>query len=412
MRRFLVTMVVLAAGGAAGYGLYTGDATGGTETVVVTRGDYADVVEIRGQIQPVKSTYVMAPQRAGDLQILTLAANGTAVKAGDVVAEFDALQLRRQIQEKQGDLRSAQAELGQGQAQSAITMEARQATVKKADFDVLRSRLALGEVGLISVIDAERAKLGLADAEQRRREAQAAVDSAAADAKADKDMRERKIQKIQQDLELAQGQVAALHVTAPIAGTVSIMNNGRANSPNGLPQEYRAGDRAFAGAQILELPDLSAVFLTARIDESDRGRLTLNQPAAIRADAIADRDYQATVSEISLLARTDFTLGWPPPKQFDLKLSLKDPDKRLRPGMSAAARITVGKIPDVLLVPSAAIFYEEGRTVVYRLARRGFEAKPVEVIRRGREQAAISGDIKDGDRIARTRPGEQAAAKK
>ena len=40
--------------------------------------------------------------------------------------------------------------------------------------------------------------------------------------------------------------------------------------------------------------------------------------------------------------------------------------------MSAAARITVGSLPDVLLVPASCIFYEDGKTVVFRLGRRGY----------------------------------------
>ena len=44
-------------------------------------------------------------------------------KTGDVVAEFDAVTLRRTIQEKQSELRSAKAELEQGDAQSKITVE-------------------------------------------------------------------------------------------------------------------------------------------------------------------------------------------------------------------------------------------------------------------------------------------------
>jgi multidrug efflux pump subunit AcrA (membrane-fusion protein) len=74
--------------------------------------------------------------------------------------------------------------------------------------------------------------------------------------------------------------------------------------------------------------------------------------------------------------------------------------------MSARARIAVGQLPNVLLVPAAAVFYEEGRTVVYRLSGREYQATPVDVIRRGREQAAISGTINEGDRVARKRPGE------
>ncbi|MEO7192602.1 MAG: efflux RND transporter periplasmic adaptor subunit [Vicinamibacterales bacterium] len=374
------------------------------DTVTITRGEYADIVEIRGQVQPVRSIYVTAPYNAGELQILKIAPNGTAVHSGDVVAEFDAVTLRRTIQEKQSELRSATAELQQGLAQSRITVEERQAAVKRGEFDVAKARLSIGEIGLVSEIEAGHARLALADAEQRLHEGEASATSARANAETDRRTRERRIEKLKQDLALAEQQVAALNVKAPTDGTVNILPNYRATSPTGIPQEYRAGDRAYPGAVVLELPDLSAVYLTARIDEPDRGRLVSQQPAVIRVDAIADRDYQATVSEISVLARTDFTSGWPPTKQFDLKLTLKDPDQRLRPGMSALARIAVGRLPDVLLAPAASVFYENGKTVVYRLNRGRFDGTPVEVLRRGREQVALSGAIAAGDRIARRRP--------
>lgn len=388
--------------------LWGGSADDG-DTVEVTWGDYADIIEIRGQVQPVKSTYVTAPFNAGELQILKLVRNGDTVKAGDIVAEFDAVNLRRTIQEKQGELRSAQAELDQGAAQASLTIEERNAAVSKAEFDVMRAKLSLGQIGLVSEIDAERARLMLADAEARLREAQAALASAEANARADREARERRIEKVQAELALAERQTAALNVTAPTDGTVNIMPNYRSVGPMGgsNAQEYRMGDRAFPGAIILELPDLSSVFLTARIDEVDRGRLAVGQLAVIRLDAIADRDYQATVNDISLLARVDLGGVWPPPKQFDLALAIADPDERLRPGMSAAARIRVGEVKDVLLVPAESVFYEDGRTVVYRRTRRSFTPVPVELIRRGREQAAISGDLSPGDRISRVRPGAE-----
>jgi len=363
-------------------------------------------------VQPVRSTYVTAPYNAGELQILKMAANGTAVKGGDVVAEFDAVTLRRTIQEKQSELRTARAELAQGGAQSKIAMEERQAAVEKGKFEVVKARLSLGEVGLVSEIVAARAKLALADAEQRLREAEASLVSARANATAERETRERRIVKVEAELELAQTRVTALHVKAPVDGTVSILPNYRASMTMGSSApEFRTGDRVWPGAMILELPDLSSVFLTARIDEADRGQLSANQPATIRVDAIADRDYQASVSEISVLARIDYS-SWPPPKQFDLEVAIKDPDARLRPGMSAAARITVGTIPDVLLIPSACIFYEDGKTVVFRLGRRSYSAVPIEIIRRARDQAAIKGAIEAGDRIARKRPGDPTAGAK
>jgi multidrug efflux pump subunit AcrA (membrane-fusion protein) len=401
-----VLVVAIVAGGRAWLG---GDTIPDSEVFVVDKGDYSDIVEIRGQVQPEKTTYVTAPYNAGELQILKLSPNGTQVRAGDVVAEFDAVTLRRTIQEKQSELRSANAELQQGDAQSKIAVEEKQAAVATARFDVVKAKLSLGEIGLVSEIDAARAKLALADAETRLREAEAALASAKATAETERHTRLRRIEKVQAELARAQAQVEALHVRAPVDGIVSIQPNYRSPSFGSMPPEYRAGDRAYPGAPILELPDLSSVFLTARIDEADRGRLEVGQTAVIRVDAVADRDYQAKVIDISLLARTDFMSGWPPPKQFDLTMAITDPDERLRPGMSAGARITVGRLPDVLLLPSSAIFFEAGRTVVFKAGRRGFEPVPIEILRRGRDQAAVSGSLAEGDRVARSRPGDLPA---
>jgi multidrug resistance efflux pump len=216
--------------------------------------------------------------------------------------------------------------------------------------------------------------------------------------------RDRKIEKIKADLARAEKAVASLVAVAPRDGTINILPNYRSATMMGVPAEYRPGDKTYAGAPILELPDLSSVFLVARLDEADRGLLRPGQTATIRADAIADRDYQATISDISLLARVDFSGGWPPAKQFDLQITFTTPDERLRPGMSAVARISVGQIPDVLMVPGKAIFTDGGRPVVYRFTGRQFVAVPVEIVRRGREQAAVKGAINAGDRIALVSP--------
>ena len=96
----------------------------------------------------------------------------------------------------------------------------------------------------------------------------------------------------------------------------------------------------------------------------------------------------------------DFSSGWPPAKNFDLTLSITDADARLRPGMSAVARIAVGTIPDMLLVPTGAVFPSEGRLIVYRRAGSRFDAVPVEIVRRGREQVAVKGPLAPGDHLA------------
>jgi multidrug efflux pump subunit AcrA (membrane-fusion protein) len=386
---------------------WAGEAEPQIETAEVVRGDFSDVLEVRGEVRPVRSTYVKAPPGAGELIIITLVRNGTRVKAGDVVAEFDAVTLKRTVLDKQSELRTAQGELDQAVAQNAIKLKEAEAAVVRAGYDVERARLALGDIELVSVVEAARNKLALADAEERLREAEVALASARSASEADRVARERRIEKVKADLDAAIKAARALKVVAPADGTVHILPNHRAASTlgaSGNAPEYRAGDRTYAGAGILELPDLSSVFLEARIDEADRGQLRSGQPASIRVDAVADRDYEALVSDISLLARVDFLGGWPPPKQFDLKLAFIDADDRLQTGMSAVARIEVGTLTDVLLVPANAVQRAGGTDVVHVVGRRGTIAVPVEVIRRGREQAAIVGEVQPGDRVALAAP--------
>jgi hypothetical protein len=169
-------------------------------------------------------------------------------------------------------------------------------------------------------------------------------------------------------------------------------------------QDFREGDRAWAGASILELPDLSSVHVASRLEESDRGRVEMGQDAAVHLDAVPDRDYHSKVSRISLLARVDFGGSWPPARDFDLELAMADADARLKPGMSATVRIVVGRLANVIVVPAEAVSLVNGRPTVYCQAGARFDPRPVIVMRRGREQFALVSGVQPGERVALRRP--------
>jgi multidrug efflux pump subunit AcrA (membrane-fusion protein) len=318
--------------------------------------------------------------------------------------EFDGSTLRRTQQEKLSELKQAEAEIDQARAQARIVEEQSRTALLRAQFDVDRAVLDVADRDFVARLDYERSKLALDDARQRLREIEEKNRADQAASAADISARERKREKVRQDLERAERALAALQLRAPSAGVVSLMTNYRASTPFGSEQEFREGDRAWAGAGLVELPDLSSVHLAARLEESDRGRVKVAQTAGVRVDAVPDREYHARVTDISLLARIDFSSGWPPPRDFDLKLALEDADARLRPGMSAAVRIAVGRLDDVLLVPAEAVSLVDGRPTVYRLAGSEFEPRTVEVIRRGREQVAVASGVQSGDRLASKKP--------
>ncbi|CAN5733940.1 hypothetical protein BH24ACI4_BH24ACI4_08670 [soil metagenome] len=373
-------------------------------TAEVLKGEFVDTLEIRGEIRPLRSIVLSSPMQAGELQIVKLAKNGTPVQAGDVVVQFDGSTLRRTVEEKQSELRQADAEIEQARAQAQLVEEQNATALMKARYDIERARLDLNKGDTVSRIENEQAKLTLKDCEGRLRELEEKIRSDRTSAEADLAARERKREKALFDLRRADQGLQSLELKAPSAGMVNLLTNFRSGSMFGGEQEFREGDRAWPGAAILELPDLTSVHLEARLDESDRGRLQADQEATVRIEAVPGRDFKARIRNISVLAKVDFSSGWPPQRNFDLNLVLLDVDPKIRPGMTATARIATGRVPDVVLVPAEAMFQRDGAPVVYKLARSEFVETPVEVQRRGKEQSIIAAGISPGDRIATRRP--------
>jgi multidrug resistance efflux pump len=405
-RALAIIVVVLAIGGA---GIAMNARTGAIPNVTtteVTHGDFIDYILIRGDIRPAKSIVLAAPlQSGGDLQIVKLVKNGAAVKKGDIVVEFDATTLQQRLLERQSDLKTAEGEIQQTQEQAKITAEEQATELMKGKYDVERAKLDLGKRDLISRIEYESAKLSLGDAEQRLKEVEAKALSSKVGSDADLTGKKRKRDKAQFDVDRTVQSIESLRLHAPADGTINILENPRSGGPfGGGGVEFREGDRAWAGASILELPDLSSIHLEARLDESDRGRLKIGQTAAVKIEAVPGKDFTARVDLISVLARVDFSSGWPPVRNFDLGLILNDKDPRIRPGMTATARIAADRLTDVTLVPAEAIFQKDGRPVVYRLKGPKFDEQSIEIVRRGREQAAVSSGVAAGDKLAIRRP--------
>ncbi len=373
-------------------------------TSVVSKGVFVDTLEIRGEIRPLKSIVLSSPMQSGELQILKLATSGSMVKPGDIVVEFDPSTLQRTIQEKQSELKQADAEIEQAEAQTRIGHEQNQTAVMKAGYDIQRAKLDVGKGDTVSRLDNEQAKLAVVDAQQREHELQEKVRSDQTSAVADVAAKRHKRDKALFDLKRAEQGLRNLQLRAPAAGMVNILPNFRSGGMFGGQQDFQPGDRAWPGASILELPDLSSVHLEARLDETDRGRLQARQDATVRIEALPGKEFQARLDSISVLARIDFSSGWPPSKNFDLNLAFVDVDAGMRPGMTAVARIATERVPDVLLVPVDAVFQRDGAPIVYRLDGSKFVETPVTIRKRGREQAIVDRGVAPGDRVATRRP--------
>ena len=163
-RNSLLTMAVLVLAGGGLFATVGRGSVPDVPTADVTRGEFVDALELRGEIRPLRSVVLSSPMQSGELQILKLASNGSKVKAGDVVVQFDGTTLQRTIQEKQSELKQANAEIEQANAQARIANEQNATALMKAKYDIERAKLDVNKGETVSRIENEQAKLALGDA--------------------------------------------------------------------------------------------------------------------------------------------------------------------------------------------------------------------------------------------------------
>ena len=114
--------------GMCGGGLYAAyHYSGTTEVEVATarvrRGDFVISVRARGDIKSARSMILKAPQVPG-LSITHLATNGSTVKKGEVVVEFDPVQQEQNIIARTTAVRSADGDIEQTKATQVMDNDA------------------------------------------------------------------------------------------------------------------------------------------------------------------------------------------------------------------------------------------------------------------------------------------------
>jgi HlyD family secretion protein len=365
-------------------------------TFAVKRGEFVDAIQFRGELKAMKSLTISAPADAGDLQILKLATDGAAMKPGDVIVEFDPSKTRQDLAKDQSVLKSAQAEIEQARAEGLLTEEKDKTALMKAQYDVDVAKLEASKGEIVSKIEGAEAKLKLDDAQQVLREAEATLKSDQAVNKATIESKEHASSKAAFDAQRAEHALTAMTLKVPAAGTISLLSTWH----NGGEGPFKEGERAWPGAPIAELPDASSLRIAARVDETERGRLAVAQSATVQLDAIADRQFTGKLERIGTIATSDFSAGWPIPRNFDLAIALDQADGRLKPGMTVQVTVIVDRIPDTISIPTQASFLRSGQTVAYVWNGSKFEERAIQVERRSRDRALVAQGLHAGDLVA------------
>ncbi|MFY9826089.1 MAG: efflux RND transporter periplasmic adaptor subunit [Thermoanaerobaculia bacterium] len=318
--------------------------------LVAHRGTFRQRVLLSGELEAERGESLAVPRtNQFQLQIRWLAEDGTMVKAGERVVEFDNSQFASDLEEKRLSASDAGSELQRTAAEARTGTAEKRFAVEKARSEAEKARIAAAvPKDLLALREYQDRQLALKRAETELAKAQEDLDAATRGGARDVDVKRIALEKSQREIHTAEGAVEALTLRAPRAGMVLIGDHpweGR---------KLRVGDSVWVGMPVASLPDLSAMSVQASLSDVDDGRIQPGMEVLCTLDAYPGQVFKGRVADISPVARESRRSPLLRYFPVHVRLDRSDP-QRMRPGMSVRVEVLGAERKDVLLVPRAAL---------------------------------------------------------
>jgi HlyD family secretion protein len=256
------------------------------------------LVSANGSIIPIDRVEIKS-KASGLIEELPVE-QGDIIKKGDLIARLDQKDERAAVDQAQADYDIAQAELVQANREYAR-----------------RNKLYAQQ--LISEEERDQMELALAVAKGKVIQATITLDRA----------KERFSESI---------------VRAPIDGIIlqkyvekdQIIASGISNVSGGTP--------------IVDIADMSTVYIQAGVDEVDIGKIKPGQSAIVLADAYPQKPFQGRIIRIAPEAKIEQNVTL-----FNVIVQVDNKEGLLKSGMNTSIEITIVEEADVLLIPKVAL---------------------------------------------------------
>jgi len=408
--KIITWAIGLTACGSGLYAAYHYTATTEVEVAVapVRRGDFIISVRTRGDIKSARSTILKAPMVPG-LRIVHLAAQGIPVKKGEVVVAFDGMQQEQNVIQQTLSVQSIQGSIDQLKATQQISNDSDALSKMQGEYGVESSKLDASKAEVLDAIDGEKYRITVGVQEGSLQQVKANIDAHQVGNQADIFRLTQQEDKAARDLDTATSYLSMMQLRAPTDGVVNVLPNFRSAGTFGQSTPpFREGDNVWNGAEIVEIPELTELYIDLKLEEVDRGKIELGQPVRIRVDAIPDKEFTANLDYISPIAALVFKGGATPEKTFPARATLKNLDPRLSPGMSASAEIIIERQPNTLMIPARASFDKDGKPAAYVQVGKSFVLRPITVGKRNDDDIIVTSGLKEGEIVTLETPAEAA----
>lgn len=368
---WLVVALMLAGLGGAAYWFLRPKPTSTAptiETATVQRGVFRVSVSGPGTLEAFQT---LAIKPAVNGTVLRLPNVGDRVQKGQLIVQLDPTNYNRALENARLALQKAQANLDKLRAdQQSALATARQNLASaevayanaRRDLEATRTNLEatqkLFDLGGASAQSLQSARDAYAKAQASLEIAQVNLNTARqaltlrSNANA-QDLKNAQIAVEQARLEVknAEENLASTKIYAPFDGVVSEVS--------AQVGSIGVGAAVSNSTALLTLIDDSSVNLPVQIDESEIAKVKVGQKVEVTLDAFSNETFEGVVTAISPSARIQQNIA-----VFYVTVKVPNPERKLRPGMTAEGEIIAEEIPEALMIPKRAVQIVRNRAYV------------------------------------------------
>jgi phosphotransferase system IIA component len=392
-----VAVIMVVARKSAGSRSATGAQT--TRTAIVEQKDFVNKVRVHGIVEAVESHTIAAPRLSGQglntLIITKMVKNGSAVRQGDVLVEFDRQAQLKNVLDKEAEYKGLVAQIAKKEAEQAAARAADETELKKAEDALKTAELEVKKNEIVSRIDAEK---NLENLEQARATFQQLTQTF--DLKRLAATAEKRILEIQRDRALtamkwAQSNTEKMVVHASMDG-VAVINS---MWKGGSMSDVQEGDEVRAGFPFMQVVNPARMQIRAKVNQADIEELRQGQSVHIGLDAYPELDFGGRVESIAAVAQTSSFSG--KARTVIVLFTINGTDPKLMPDLSAAVDIEVDRQPNALVAPRDSVIKENGKNFVMVKSGANYDRREVKLGAANDAEQVIASGVEKGAELLR-----------
>jgi len=354
--------------------------------VVAERGDIARSVVARGKIEPLSKVEVKS--KANGIIKALLVDVGDTVKEGQILAELDKEDLQAQVREAKATLDGEEANFQAATAAEAkARIEAANPELEFARRDAERAQ------GLFQQKIASQQQLDDANrAYEVSKNRQQLLEAIARSAAAQVDQARARVAAAKASLDRAEETLSYATIRAPFSGIV-------------LTRPTEVGDAVSsilnlgsAATLIMTLGDVSSVYIKGDVDEADIGKASCGQRVRTKVESFPNESFEGVVKRIDPMGKELNNVT-----TFEVRVTISNPQGKLRANMTANAEIVLEERNNVLLIPEAALVYDKDKNASVQIldarTKEGWRKVPLKIGISNGQRTEVAQGISEGDKL-------------